>query len=85
MNNCENCKFYIQHYGFDKQVGIFKIEYGHCLECKKLKSNCEKFIANTSDLEKIEQYNALKSLIKIEIILDEIHKEIQHIKLDLKQ
>lgn len=84
MNNCENCKFYIQHYGFDIRDGLYKVSCGHCLERKKLKKDCEKFVAGTNNFKRIKKYTALMSLTKIEIVLNEIKKEIANIKPNLK-
>ncbi len=84
MSNCENCKFYIQHYGFDKRDGLYKVSCGHCLERRSLKKDCDMFVAGTNDFERMKNYNALMSLTKIEVVINEIKKEIARIKPNLK-
>ena len=85
MNKCENCKFYVQHYGFKQDEGIYKVVCGHCLKFRKLKSNCSDFVAESNNFKRVKSYNALTSLTKIEVQLKKIRIAIERDIKNVKQ
>lgn len=52
IEQCKNCKYFIQHYGIYKGEGIFKLECGHCLKSKRkqaLIKECPNFEEQTDN------------------------------------
>ena len=50
INECGKCEYFIQHYGIDKDLKIFKINTGHCLKTK-IKKDCQFFKQKTDNFE----------------------------------
>ena len=84
MNNCEKCKYYIQHYRLDKQQGILKVFCGHCLKKIKLNRNCKDFEKGTNDFKRVKSLNRLDYLAQIEIQLNKISKSLVNLKSKIK-
>ena len=84
MDNCEKCKYYVQHYRLDKQQGILKVFCGHCLKRNKLGRNCKDFEKGTNDFKRVKSLNRLDCLNQIEIDLDRINKTLINLKSKIK-
>lgn len=53
--NNENCKYYAQHYCYNKTLKTFvNTSCGHCKKFKTNCKNCSSFTLQTDEVEKIE-------------------------------
>ena len=43
IEGCGDCKFYVQHFGIDKELEIFKIHCGHCLKKHRILKRCQRY------------------------------------------
>lgn len=84
MDNCEKCKYFVQHYRLDKQLGILKVFCGHCLKKIKIGKNCKDFEKGTNKFKRIKSLNELDCLNQIEIQLNRINKSLTNLKSKIK-
>lgn len=84
MENCENCKYFVQHYRLDEQLGILKVFCGHCLKKIKLCKNCKDFEKGTNNFKRVKCLNRLDFLNQIGIQLNKINKSLINLKSKIK-
>ena len=80
IEECETCKYFIQHYGVSKDLEIFKLNCGHCTKnfchTKNIKlKRCEKFEEGTNKFfrDDVIRYTKFSNRIyeKLELLMVE--------------
>lgn len=81
---CENCKYYIQHYGLHEFGGVYKIFCGHCLKQQSSKKECTHFEQN-ENVNKTDSFIFHSQVKKMLYASQSLSQEINCIISTLKQ
>lgn len=77
MKQCYDCKNFIQHYGINKELGIFKIECGHCVIHKSMKNpECPKYELGDNQYFRERKFYLSKAIYQLMGCIDEVKELI---------